>query len=297
MRARCQRLSILLLTVCATLPIAHAGECTQAEWGPGLERVGVYRSIDGGATWTRLTPVCLHDPALVPADPSPIAVAGGVALYVLDLQSLNSLPSIIYRAFSADGFSFSSPVAAFSTNEQITDPYVLAMPGGFRMYLQSTRGILSAWSSDGITFVADPGIRTTAGGVPGALRLPDGRVRLFVGGISSDGVHGIISLISDNGLDFTLESGARIASSASIKAANPHPIGLPNGTYLMAYAGVTATPLADELHLATSTDGFSWTAGPAVGIANMPGLVLTADGTLLTYYVDFKRKRERTVRR
>jgi len=294
-------LSIVLVLSLTTGCLGAKPACGEEEYSAGFERIGVLRSTDGGKTWKSLGDACFHAPQLLPVDPSPLASGSGVALYFLDLFTLNrsGVERVIYRSDSADGLEFSLPEQVFLFGENITDPYVLQLSdGSFRMYLMhpvESSDIISASSRDGLVFSLDPGFRTTAGAIPGALLLPDGRVRLFVAGDP----RGITSLISPDGLTFTQEDGVRISTSG-IRTTDPHPIRLRAGGYLMVYtvhregeyADEQARLAAIEVHLASSPDSLNWTANPApIALGSVPGLVETADGTLYIYYVDASHRR------
>jgi hypothetical protein len=154
-------------------------------------------------------------------------------------------------------------------------------------------GIASAISDDGLTFayetirISGPAAREQGVqlGPSRIFRLPDGRVRLYVGS-SESGVSSFIS--SDEGKTFTVEAGERITrTQASMDAIQKLSIvPLSNGTY-RGYFGPApqhgpTTVLADMvgppdhwLLSATSSDLLEWTVEPGVRIG--PGsTVLTA---------------------
>jgi hypothetical protein len=296
------------LAACALVVFALAGcqpvevGCAENEYSAGFERVGVLRSTDGGASWTFLGDACFHAPQLIPVDPSPQVSASGVVLYFLDLKTLNQqvgTERVIYRAESSDGVEFGQPEPAFLFGENITDPYILRLGDGrYRMYLMHLSeppDIISATSRDGLVFALDEGYRTKEGAIPGALLLPDGRVRLFVAGDP----RGITSLVSPDGLIFTMEEGARIPMEG-IRTTDPHPIPLKAGGFMMVYtthregnyADEQARLAAIEIRTARSSDGFNWTVDPRpIAYGSVPGLVETADGTLYVYYVDASHRR------
>lgn len=291
-----------LLLFAAVAGCGEARDCGEYEYSAGFERIGVLRSDDAGATWSALPDACFQAPELLPVDPSPIADGAGLAVYFLDLLTLgrDDTPRQIYRSASRDGATWTEPQPVFAFGEDITDPFVLRLAdGSYRLYLQhpGSRDIVSAWSPNGAAFSFEPGVRTAAGAIPGALLLPDGRVRLFVAGDP----RGITSLISSDGLTFMAEEGVRVPATG-FRTTNPHPTPLSAGGYLMVY---DVQPRADadypdeqarlssiEIRLARSADGLNWTVDPApVGLGNVPGIVEIADGALLVVYVDASHRR------
>lgn len=72
-------------------------------------------------------------------------------------------------------------------------------------------------------FTLDESCRKKEGAIPGALLLPDRRIRLFVAGDPRC----ITSLISSDGLTFTIEEGVRIPLEG-IRTTDSHPIQLQN---------------------------------------------------------------------
>jgi hypothetical protein len=259
--------------------------------------LGVLRSTDHGATWTFLGNACIQGlKNIIPADPTPLVIDGRIVLYFLDLKTLTNdqtttTQRIIYRATLIDGVNFDQPQPAYIQTRDIVDPFVLRMPNStYRMYIASDpEGIISAMSKDGLGFTRENGVRSTAGGMPGASLLPDNRVRLFLAG-GNDGQDGILSQISNDGLNFTMEIGVRIPAPANSIADNPQPIRLADGSYLMLYQ--TRDKKREgrpeweaEIHLATSTDGFNWASNPKIlEYGGTSCVVEAADGTLYIYY-------------
>ena len=228
-------------------------------------------------------------------DPTALVFNGSIVLYFLDMATLTNdesitTPRIIYRTTTLDGVNFDKPQSAFTQNHNMVDPFVLSMPdGSFRLYVASDpEGIISAVSTDSLVFTLENGVRSAAGAMPGALLLPDNRVRLFLAG-GNEGQNGILSQISNDGLNFTTEPGVRILSQANTITDNPQPIRLADGSYLMLfqildikYAG---DPLKSEIHIATSADGLNWTANPTViAHGGTTCVVQAADGTLYIYF-------------
>ena len=77
--------------------------------------------------------------------------------------------------------------------------------GGFRMYVVSlvVRNIVSFYSADGLVWSTEEGIRVSNAAFPDALRLSDGRVRIYFQGA------GVIesAISSDGGLIFKKNQG------------------------------------------------------------------------------------------
>jgi hypothetical protein len=259
-----------------------------------LSLIGVLRSTDHGGTWTSLGEACVKDlHNLLPVDLTGFAVKDHIVLYSVDLLSIDkSVPHSLYRITSTDGVNFDAPQPAYTQPVALVDPYVLPLAdGSFRLYVPSgDEGMLTAVSRDGfnfaqVDFLKENGGRMPGGGMPGAILLPDGRVRMF---LSSQG--GIWSKVSNDGLTFTKESGMRIPGPANLITDNPEPIRLRNGSYLMLYQ-IQAPKEAGrpewvkDIHLATSADGYNWISNPAViGAGGTSCVVEAADGTLYIYY-------------
>jgi hypothetical protein len=272
-------------------PAGQASTCRQDQFSP----LGVLRSSDYGATWTSLGNACLHDPTILAVDPTGFTIDGHVVLYFVDFGHLNQpVPQILYRAVSVDGVNFDRPQPAYTQIRTMVDPFVLRMPdGSFRMYVPSDQeGIISGVSRDGLVFTRENGARMMNGGMPGALLLPDNRVRIFLSG-GNDGKEGIFSSISNDGINFTVERGVRIPAPANSITDNPQPIRLADGSYLMLlqihdkkYEGLPPWEHT-EIHLATSADGFDWTVNPTIiGYGGTSCVVEMPDGTLYIYYVN-----------
>jgi hypothetical protein len=260
------------------------------------ERIGMIEMTPWDSNWIFRGYSQFNSPLLNPVDPSAMWDNGLLVFYFFDLQSLGTDTAVVYRCAAIDstGLNFTMPEVAFKYYGDITDPFTIRLPNGsYRMYLHgsSAEGIISASSTNGHIFNLDNGIRATAGGVPGALVLPDGKIRLFVCS------QGITSLLSDDGLNFTPEPGVRILiPSGAFKVADPNPIQCIDGIYRMAYKVKpieTESPEYDEVYLAESADGFTWTSGllPIIK-GSVPTLVELPNGTLRIYYVDFTKNEQ-----
>jgi hypothetical protein len=268
-------------------PTVQASTCSRGE--PSI--LGVLRSTDHGATWTSLGNACLPDASIGAVDPTGFVVDGQIVLYFVDIVHLNQpVPQVLYRATSTDGVHFETLQPAYTQPRTMVDPSVVRMAdGAFRVYVPSDQeGIISAVSNDGLSFAPEDGVRFTEGGMPGALLLPDGRVRVFLCG------EAITSFISNDGLNFTRESGVRIQPDANMMVDNPQPIRLNDGSYLMLFSvhptdrsGQPDPWTFTETRFATSTDGLNWTVNPTIiGYGGTSCAVEMPDGTLYVYYVN-----------
>jgi hypothetical protein len=265
--------------------------------GP-LSSLGVLRSSDHGATWTSLGNACMQGSPVHPVDPAGLFVDGKVVLYVVDFAHLNQpVDQTIYRTTSEDGLVFDTPQPVYTQSRTMVDPTVVRLgDGSYRMYVTSDQeGIISATSSDGLSFVKDSGVRTTEGGMIGGLLLPDQRLRFFLNGVPvPGGPEGIFSMISGDGLTLTLENDYRIIPPTGRIAIDACPIHLHQGGYLMSYELFDSDMMDHpdpwtftEIHLATSADGLNWAPdGRILGHGGTQTLVELPDGTLLDYFVN-----------
>lgn len=294
MLTRSRNYTALIVTFLVVLILVlRLSSCQKKEEEPtGVlrEHIAMLESADGGATWDFKGYAEFHNPELNPVDPSATWDKGLLVLYFLDINTLGQDTALLYRTVASDdtGLDFLPPEVILEYEGDFTDPDVVILPGGvYRFYLNTfTGGLSSATSFDGFSLSLDPGFRTSAGGVPGALLLPDGRVRLFVCG------QGITSLVSPDGLEFTQEPGVRISiPEGAYVVADPDPILTAEGRYLMVYKvrpEETEEPYDDEIYLAESADGLNWTPGSApLAKGSVPTLVQLPDGRLRIYYVDF----------
>lgn len=189
----------------------------------------------------------------------------------------------------------------------LADTSAVRLPDGrVRLYtFAQGRGIVSAVSltTEGFTFVPEAGSRLPDGsGMPRAVALSDGRVRLFY--TSADGIK---SAISTDGLTFTLEAGFRITAAAAgfgtttARATSGATVAtLPDGRFRMYFSDLPRPGDPAGQHLvksAVSTDMLTWTVEPGVRLgAGAPVLTASAehpfalsnpDGTVTLYWGKF----------
>lgn len=154
---------------------------------------------------------------------------------------------------------------------------------------EETAAISIAWTKDN-------GTRITDGSVPYIFKLADGRYRLYYCGQG-----GILSAISSDGLNFTKESGVRIAPASGFEAVvcDPTMVELPDGRVRMYYKGADGSQggpgqSIHKIFSAVSTDGLNFTReGLRIdsektddqGWASVPEAIKLADGRFRLYYV------------
>lgn len=194
---------------------------------PRTEKIGVARSTDG-STWEKLGTVQFKDlGGIVPVDPDVIELPDGrLRMYFYDItQDREEHP--IYSAVSSDGLNYLLEPGVRFQMARIFDPDVIKLKDGrYRMYLNNEGRIISATSADGLTFTLDPGVRVERGGVPGAIVLNDGSVRLYGCGISA--------YKSADGLNFSFEVQTSIRATPPAIVCDPAVTATPDG-YLIVY--------------------------------------------------------------
>lgn len=166
----------------------------------------------------------------------------------------------------------------------ITQPNVVVLPDGtYRMYYPALSGvwrILSAVSSDGLTWTKEAGIRIAPGGAldgvhvgtPETIRLPDGTLRMYYCGSNNYGViHGsILSAVSADGLSWTKEPGVRLSPDRPDGTEDrglwfPNVVQLSDSAFKMYYNGGDSAN-KHRIFSAVSSDGLNWTKEPGVTI-------------------------------
>ena len=178
--------------------------------------------------------------------------------------------------------------------------------GTYRMYYtgsdSSNSRILSAISTDGITWTKESGVRIdpeTASDVvyPSVIELPNNTYRMYFVENPDGGNNVYIrSATSSDGLNWNKENGKRInygGTYDSIGASTPEVLELANGSYRMYYCGVDAS-WKYRIISAWSSDGIFWVKESGIRIniggvydsvvAFFPSILVTIDGKYIMYY-------------
>jgi len=148
-----------------------------------------------------------------------------------------------------------------------------------------------------LSWTVDPGVRLEYGSVPNIIRLEDGRIRMYYGGMN-----GIQSAVSDDGLVFTKESGVRISpgsqDSPEMIVSDPTLVMLEDGRVRMYYKGALGQggpgQSVHTVFSAISSDGLLFEKEgiridsqntPDRGWASVPDAIVLPDGRVRLYYV------------
>ena len=254
--------------------------------------------------------------AAVGADGVVTGVAAGTANIVATVDGKQGKAAGTVTTWIYDGTILSNADFGGAAGA-LADVSVLQLKDGrFRMIIggfpNSPGGFGSAISSDGVKFTIEPGVRLATpvqvGGVlssfvkPVAVRMDDGRIRLFATAVSGvpDGIYSFTS--SDEGLTFTPDAGARITLAASGLIGVGSVVKTKGGGWRMYFndnppstvgAGGVIVLGSPKTLSATSSDltNFSVDAGVRVGTgatlsgaAQSAGAVLNADGSTTIVY-------------
>jgi len=186
---------------------------------PGSEGISLVSSIDG-KVWSEKKKVILMGKLNKGAavDPSVVELADGkIRMYFFGSEMIEGDPAMtsgnhkIYSAISEDGVHFQVEPGIRFQMPSITDPEVLRVEREWLMFLSRGTETLLARSKDGLKFELDRTFRLNIGGVPGAVELANGKVRIFACGRG-----GIVSALFTPGSDSppVIEHGVCIDGAA-----------------------------------------------------------------------------------
>lgn len=246
--------------------------------------MNVSASVEPSSTWTMEDGIRLEGGWS--SNPSVVELSDGTyRMYYHDvILSYYPLGAVIKSALSADGLTWTRESGirlgygnGGETGHAGTPEVIVLQDGTYRMYfchmyydagIAGYRGqILSAVSTDGLTWAKESGIRVNFGGMydsiriahPDGIRLPDETYRMYYSGF--DGTHyRILSAVSTDGLAWTKEGGVRIDVGGihdTLHAIGALVVKVPDGRYIMFYTG-EPIPFVGYILSAVSTDGLAW---------------------------------------
>jgi Bacterial surface protein, Ig-like domain/PKD domain len=239
-----------------------------------------------------------------------LRIAGTVIVSLLAARDLHAQPAEqwVKEGVRVDVGPLGAPDSTRAQDPNVVDLADLGGPSGYRMYYVGyvglTTAVLSATSTDGLTWTKEPGIRLqilTPSEYqtiePEVVLFPDeGGYRMYFAAIRRFfGNWYIGSAFSLDGLNFEVEPGARIEVNTDgfSLAWSPDVVALAEGGYRMYYgiAGSGQWAIAS----AVSPDGFNWspesgarivgTADPAVTHVYDPEVRELPGGGYRMYYV------------
>jgi hypothetical protein len=145
------------------------------------EKLAAARRAKGSDTWQQMGTVLINDSENITlVDPDLVVLPDGrLRLYAYDIRTDKATHTIMSAISTDNGNSFTMEPGVRFASEQMWDPNVVIMADGqYRMYYNGGDAIKSAVSPDGVTFVADPEVRWSKGGIPGAI-IQDQTVWLY----------------------------------------------------------------------------------------------------------------------
>lgn len=172
-------------------------------------------------------------------DPSVVQLPDGkIRMYFFGSEVVRGDPArapgdhVIYSALSEDGVHFVVEEGERFQARHITDPEVVKAGDEWLMFLSRGPETLLARSKDGSNFEQDTTFHLRLGGVPGAVVLPNGKVRIF-----ACSRRGIVSALFDPKSEYAVnvEPNARIPRGDFGLVADPAPILRSDGTHYLIF--------------------------------------------------------------
>lgn len=187
-----------------------------------------------------------------------------------------------------------------------TDPDVFQTPEGWVMLLSLGPRLLRCSSEDGLKFTTDGTLLDLGGSVSDTVKVAGGWRTFFH--VNPDPRTGarmrIRSAFTPDGKTWQVEEGDRLipppSGPAALGVADPAPVQLPDGTWLMAVKSFIAPPSpgptqpappggieAHSVGSATSADGLTWTRDEGIRLtrASVPCALNDGDERVLLYFV------------
>ncbi len=265
--------------------------------GGAREGIGAMQQ-DPGGSWRRV-------PTNLPGvDPNVVRLADGT--YRAYVKSGRDGAVAAYA--SSDGLSWRPLGEVFrdARYRNATDPDVFETPEEWVMLVSLGPKLLRCTSKDGLSFTTDGTVLELGGSVSDTVKVPGGWRTFFH--VNADPRTGarmrIRSAFTADGRTWRPEDGDRVAAPptgpASLGVADPAPVQLPDGTWLMAIKSFIAPagpapaqpaqPAGIETHQvmsASSPDGLTWTRDEGIRLAraSVPCAINDGDRRVLLYFV------------
>lgn len=201
------------------------------------EKLAAARLAKGSDTWQQMGTVLINDSENITlVDPDLVVLPDGrLRLYAYDIRTDKATHTIMSAISTDNGNSFTMEPGVRFASEQMWDPNVVIMADGqYRMYYNGGDAIKSAVSPDGVTFVADPEVRWSKGGIPGAI-IQDQTVWLY--GCDK----GLARRASSDGLTFGASTQLKIKSPAGLFMCDPS-VSINDQGWWMVFKGGKMTP-------------------------------------------------------
>lgn len=203
----------------------------------GPERFSCVESKDGGQSYewgacriTGVTSVKAVDFSIVKLPDGRYRLYYYASGKVTDTLTSHNVDS----AISTDGVNFKWEGTVF-TYDGLVDPDVFWNGSLWVMHVYSIAGdtTVVATSEDGTSFSYYGSLSPSGYGVTKPIELSDGTFRMY--GFKQPSSSSFVSFISEDGLNWTIESGTRLSVGSNQNMTDPFVIQLSNGTYKMFY--------------------------------------------------------------
>ena len=201
------------------------------------EKLAAARLANGSDTWQQMGTVLISDSEnITMVDPDLVVLPDGrLRLYAYDIRTDATTHTILSAISTDNGKSFRMEPGIRFASEEMWDPnVVINADGQYRMYYNGGDAIKSAVSPDGLTFVADPEVRWSNGGIPGAI-IQDQTVWLY--GCDK----GLARRASSDGLTFGASTQLKIKSPAGLFMCDPS-VSINDQGWWMVFKGGKITP-------------------------------------------------------
>lgn len=262
------------------------------------ESIGALRR-DAEGNWQRVTT------NLREVDPNVVRLAdGSYRVYVKA-----GLNGAMAAYSSVDGLNWNPLGEVFRDARfaNATDPDVFETLDGWVMLVSIGPRLLRCTSADGVRFTTDGTTIDLGGSVSDTVKVAGGWRTFFH--VNPDARTGALmrirSAFTTDGRSWRVEEGDRVVApptgAASLGVADPAPVQLPDGTWLMAIKSFLSPPVFGgpvnpgmpagiDTHMvmsASSPDGITWTRDPGIRMAraSVPAVINDNDERILMYFV------------